>query len=490
MAFTEADIDRVRQAAAEVIEQHHLPGIAIGVVSGSDLVYSEGFGYADIESQEPQRPERAQRIASITKTMVGLSTMALVDEGRLSLDDRVIDHLPELAFDGPGDQIRIRHLLTHTSGIGEAPTRDALIATVNPNPGERAQPGGFDSLYPNGIVVEAQPGTKWAYSNNGFALLGEILARTEKATLHETLSKRIFEPLGMKDSHALDTRHPALTTGYHRPVTDDNRELFARQGIPIRDEPLIDGHNIRGQFSNEFNSGMRAAGAVQSTIPDMARYAAALLQRGAGIVRPETFDAMVGPQWCPDDRLESWGLSFSRMPKFGLRTFGHGGAYFGGWNSNLTVMPEPNLAVVMHANVMLDSSASVFNRMLRAVLGVAMPVLPDIAMSDDLLAALPGVYECTPGSLTNFRPSTRIGRIQITRNAEGLTLCSRRGDWKAGVRLRAADAADANFVAVQTEGALPAYFALTRGADGRVDALRFDELNHMVRNDSIEPWAG
>ncbi len=489
MTFTEQDMDRVRAAAIEVIGKHHLPGIAIAVMHGDDVVYSEGFGYANIESGEPLRPERGQRIASITKTMVGLSTMALVDEGRLSLDDRVVDHLPDVAFDGPGDEIRIRHLLTHTSGIGEAPTKEALIETVNPNPGERKQPGEFTTLYPNGIAVEAIPGTKWAYANNGFALLGEILVRAENTTLHDILTRRIFAPLGMNDTHCLDTKHPALTTGYHRPVTEDNRELFARQGIPIRDEPLVDGHNIRGAYSNEFNRGMLAAGAVQSTLPDMARYATALLRGGAGIVRPETFDAMIGPQWCPDDRLESWGLSFARAPKFGRRTFGHGGAYFGGWNSNLTVIPDENVAVVMHANVMLDSPAPAFNRMLRAVLDAPMPRLPSIETTEEQLAAFPGVYECTPGSLTNFRPSTRIGRIQITRDRDGLVLRSRRGDWKAGLHLRAADDADPNFVAIQAEGGLPAYFAATRGEDGRVSALRFDELNYMVRNDNIEPWA-
>ncbi len=136
-------------------------------------MYSEAFGYADIESKTGADLNRHQRIASISKTLTGLCIMALVDDGRLSLDSRVVDLLPDVAFDGPAQAMTLRHLLTHTSGIGEAPTPDALAATIDPN----ARSGGdqeFASLYRRGIIVEAEPGTKWAYANHGYALLGEI----------------------------------------------------------------------------------------------------------------------------------------------------------------------------------------------------------------------------------------------------------------------------------------------------------------------------
>ena len=72
-----ADFQRIRDAANAVVTEHHLPGIAIGVVVGDDLVFSEGFGYADIESKTPQDPARRHRIASVTKTMAGLCVMRL-----------------------------------------------------------------------------------------------------------------------------------------------------------------------------------------------------------------------------------------------------------------------------------------------------------------------------------------------------------------------------------------------------------------------------
>ena len=79
---------RISETANRLLEEFHLPGLSVGVVSGDDLVYAEGFGWADIESRRAQDPNLHQRIGSITKTMVCLCTMALVEEGKLSLDDR------------------------------------------------------------------------------------------------------------------------------------------------------------------------------------------------------------------------------------------------------------------------------------------------------------------------------------------------------------------------------------------------------------------
>lgn len=488
MTFDDAAAKRVRSAAAEVIEQHHLPGISIGVVAGDDLVFSEGFGFADIESSEAMRPERRQRIASVTKTMVGLCTMALVDEGRLRLDDRVVDHLPEVAFDGPAETVTLRHLLTHTGGIGEAPTQAQLAQQVNPDPDVRPQPGEFAQLFPDGCEIEAPAGTKWAYANYGYAMLGEIVIRAEQAPLHEIMRRRIFGPLGMADSDILDEPNPKLTTPYHRPPAEGARELLERAGIAVKDEPTVDGWNIRGKFTPDFNKGMLAAGAVQSTVPDMARYASALLRRGAGIVRPETFGAMVAPHRCPDERLASWGLAFSRAPKFGRRTFGHGGAFFGGWNTNFCVVPEDNIAVLQHMNVMLDQPGQVFNRIISAVLDAPASAPAPAAVEARLLGSAPGVYECPPGRLTNFRTATRFGRIHIYAEGDRLMIRSRRGPWKQPAQLCPADASDAAFFLAETSDSGPARVLLTRDASGRIDGLRTDDLVHMVRNDALQPW--
>jgi CubicO group peptidase (beta-lactamase class C family) len=484
--FGAEDIQRVRETVDSLVEQYHLPGLSIGVVLGQELAYAEGFGFADIEGRRPQGPNLRQRIGSITKTMVALCAMALVDEGRLSLDDRVVQRLPDVKFDGPADSLTVRHLLTHTGGIGEAPTEGDLADLDAILWSERDEVPGVPALYPNGIRIEVAPGTKWAYANHGFVLLGEIIARVEGEPIEEVLRRRIFEPLGMSDTDCLDRPHRTLTTGYHRAPDADQRELLQRAGRDVPEEETVDGHNIRGRYT--YVRG-RAAGAVQSTIPDMARYASALLRRGAGIVRPESFDAMTAPQWCPDERLQSIGLAFFRTPLFGRRTFGHGGGVLGGWLSMLTVLPEESLAVLVHANLYLDTLYRVEGRILQAVLNAPDQVLPSIPVDPAVLSGAPGVYEATPGRLTNFRIITGTGRIQIAAEGGRLTLHARRGPWKGGVRMLPVDSADPAFFVLDTGEPAPPCVALLSDQERRVTGLRFDRLVYMVRNDSVASWA-
>jgi CubicO group peptidase (beta-lactamase class C family) len=484
--FDERMPERIRNAAAKAIALHHLPGIAVGVVHSDDLVFAEAFGVADIESQAPLTPQHGQRIASITKTMVGLCALAAVDDGKLRLDAPIAELLPDVRFIGPGGST-VWHLLTHTSGIGEAPTMEALRDVANPDREAIPHAQEFHDLYPDGVIVEAEPGSKWAYCNNGYALLGEILRRAEGgAELQEIMERRIWQPLGMQDTHILDEPHARLATGYHRAPNDDTRYQLTRAGIPIKDEPAVDGHNIRGKFTPDFNRAMRAAGGVQSTIPDMAKYASALLRRGAGIVRPETFDEMTAPQYAPAPHLTGWGLAFARAISAGRRTFiGHGGAYFGGWNSHLDVLPEENVAVIQHMNVMVDDPGPVFRRILRAVLDVEPQQLDDRPLDAQVLATAPGVYELRmPGPLTNFRPATRTGRVTVERDGDALTFRSRWGRAKDPVRLHAGDQSDGAVVAIERpDGDDPEMLVFERNAAGDVTGLRFDDLVYMDRRD-------
>jgi CubicO group peptidase (beta-lactamase class C family) len=490
MTLTPGDTDRIRGAMRDAIAQHSLPGLAVGVVAGVDVAFCEAAGFADIESRTPLTIERRQRIASITKTLVGLCAMALVDEGKLRLESRVTDLLPEVRFDGPAETITVGHLLTHTSGIGEAPTLPRLRDVANPDRATvDAPPGDFAALYPDGVTIEVPPGEKWAYCNNGYALLGEIVQRAAGRTLPDMMQRRIFAPLQMTSTDINDVDDARITSCYHRARNEDTRFQLERAGIAVKDETPVDGTNIRGAFTSEFNRSMRAAGGVQSTLPDMLKYAAALLGRGAGIVSPETFDLMVSPRVCPEPRLISWGLSFARMPlavageapKRWRMMFGHGGAYFGGWNSHIDVIPDADIAVVQHMNVMLDEPGPIFRAIIRAVLGGEQHPFEPRSTDPLVLTTAPGLYELPmPGPLTNFRPQTRVGRVQITAEDDRLVLRSRFGAWKHGVELIPCDPEAPDFFAASTTAG-SGYVALDRDPSGRVTGLRFDDLVLMRR---------
>jgi CubicO group peptidase (beta-lactamase class C family) len=486
MSFTQRDAARLRDTAARMVEEHNLPGLAIGIVSREGLVFSEAFGYADIESKAPMTPERRQRIASITKTMVALCAMALVDEGRLSLDARVAELLDDIPFQGPFENLTIRHLLTHTGGIGEAPDTSQLADPLKLLFGPASQT--LAEGYADGFTIEVPPGTKWAYANHGYFLLGEIVSRTEAAALPEIASRRIFEPLGMRDTDMLDRHHPDLSTGYHRAPGEDERALLMRAGREVPDEPTVDGTNIRGEVVQEWGRG--AAGGVQSTVPDMARYAAALLKRSGGIVEPETFDLMTSRQWDPHSALQAWGLGFAVRTSFGQRSFGHGGNALGGWNSHLGIYPDDGLATIIHTNVTFPQFSKMTQRIKQAALGAADFAVPSTQADPSLLTAAPGVYQATlPGPLTNFRIMTEVGRLQVTNRDGALVLHSRRGAWKRGVQL--VPTGEPGVFALNTGDPDPGLLAFQRGGGGAITGLHVSDGApwYLERAEGIEPWA-
>ncbi len=488
---TPLDTARIRDTASRLIDEHHLPGLSVGVVSGDDLIFAEGFGYADIESRRPMMPEHRQRIASITKTMVGLCAMALVDEGRLSLEDPVVDRLPDLQFRGPAESMTVWHLLTHTSGIGEVPAAELLPTafTFLFNEHRPAKLLTAAQAYPNGITVEVTPGTKWAYANHGYLLLGEIISGIEGQPIAEVLARRVMQPLGMSNTDLADEPHPDLSTGYHHLPPEEDREVMIRLGMASADDVVVDGHNARGKYLYGWFSG--AAGGAQSTIADMARYASALLRKSDGIVRPDSFDRMVSRCWSPDPRLPAWGLGFEQRERFGRPSYGHGGGAIGGWNSNLAVFPLDNLAILIHANIMYDKfDTAVVPAIHQAVLGATVEPLPAAPIAPAILDSATGVYEATlPGPLTNFRVMTGSGRVQVSARDGRLILHSRRGPWKAGVPMLPTDPAQPDLFVLDTGDPQPPRVVAILDAGGRVAGLRFPQLVDMYRTERVQPWA-
>jgi CubicO group peptidase (beta-lactamase class C family) len=485
MTFTATDAARVRAAASAAVADLHCAGVGVGVVAGGVLAFAEGFGFADIETRKPQHPDLRQRIGSITKTMVALCAMALVEEGRLSLTDRLVDHIPELVIDGDAEAVTLRHLLTHTAGIGEVATKRDAKDSETPLWSDEPHSDVL-GLFPDGLTLEVAPGTKWAYANIGYALIGEIVSRLEGEPIADVVQRRVFGPLGMSNSDLLDLPHPDLTTPYHHAIGAEGLAFNERMGIATPVETPVDGHNIRGVY--KYIRGGGAAGAVQSTVPDMARYALALLNGGGGIVSPQTFAQMTGPQWCPDDRLESWGLSFQRFRHFGIPMFGHGGGVLGGWNTMLLIIPSREMALIIHSNTAFEGLGQLISRVLAAALDHTPQPLEGKAASE-VLAAAPGVFESPGGVLTNYRIIGAMGRLQIKAEGDELKLYSRRGNWKKGVTLVPDDPADPWFFALKDNLMEPSRLALLRDATGAVTGLRCDRLVEMVRTEAVEGWA-
>jgi hypothetical protein len=223
----------------------------------------------------------------------------------------------------------------------------------------------------------------------------------------------------------------------------------------------------------------------------MALYAAALLARGGGIVRPEKFEAMTSPEWSPHRMIQAWGLSFAVGRSFGRRSFGHGGNALG-WNSNLAVFPDDDIATIIHTNVTFSRFDHVVQHIKQAVLGAPSVRGLESPLSMDLIARAAGVYEApTPGPLTNFRMMTEAGRIQLSAREGALLLHSRRGRWKHGFRLVPLDSSDPDVFILDTGDPQPPRVAMVRDERHAVTGLHISDGNpsYLRRTHSVGPWA-
>ena len=137
--------DELEAKAAAFVKEHRLPGAAVGVVHGDDLVWSAGVGFADVASRRPPDTSTLYRIASITKTFTGTAIMQLRDEGRLHLDDPIVAYVPELRDAaspfGPIETVTIRRMLSHESGLAGDPPGHGLVDAAGLRGPDRAQPG-------------------------------------------------------------------------------------------------------------------------------------------------------------------------------------------------------------------------------------------------------------------------------------------------------------------------------------------------------------
>jgi CubicO group peptidase (beta-lactamase class C family) len=168
------------------------PGCAVGVSLHGKVVVNRAYGSADLERDVPITPNTVFDAGSLVKQFVAAATLLLVDEGRLSLSEDVRKYVPELP--DYGHKITLDHLLTHTSGLRDwtamLPLADRKVDALTLTLRQRG--------------LNHPPGEEWAYTNGGYVLLKEIVARTSGMTFAEFTRKRLFEPLGMKSTAYMD----------------------------------------------------------------------------------------------------------------------------------------------------------------------------------------------------------------------------------------------------------------------------------------------
>jgi len=356
-----AGLERLAEvAASHVGGPDRVPGMVALVASGDD-VHVEALGALSIGGP-PVRRDSLFRIASTTKPITGALTMALVDEGLLSLDEPVTRLLPELAsprvlrrMDGPLEDtvavqrgITVRDLLTFTFGFGMhvgmftaatpwpimVAATDAQLATIGP-PDPKAAPNADEWIKRLGsLPLMAQPGERWLY-NTGAQVLGVLCQRAAGASsYHEVLRSRFLEPLGMSQMAFVAPDVARLATAY----------VTAPEGLTVWDPP--DG---KWSQSPAFEDG--AAGLV-STVDDLLAFARMFLRGGAPVLSRKSVTEMTRDQLAPAQRAEqeaflgerSWGLCQSVVVS-GERTGAFG--WDGGLGTSFLVDPARDLVIIV-----------------------------------------------------------------------------------------------------------------------------------------------
>ena len=256
-----ADPDRARKLAAafpEVerlfnawVKQRHMPGAVVGILIDGELAWVKTAGVRELDGRAPVTPDTVFRIASMTKSFTALSILKLRDEGKLSLDDPVARYVPAAADlpyptkDSPA--LTIRHLLTHSEGFPEDnPWGDQQLARSEET---------MHAWIRAGIPFSNAPGMAYEYSNFGFAILGQVVAKASGKRYDEYIRKEILEPLQMSAStfEASEVPRDRVALGYR---WEDNT---------WKSEPPL-GHGAFG-----------AMGGLWTSARDLARYVGFLM---------------------------------------------------------------------------------------------------------------------------------------------------------------------------------------------------------------------
>ncbi len=306
------------------IDDHEIAGATVLVATRDGVVYLDAIGKADIAHDKPMKLDTIFWIASMTKPITAAAVLMLQDEGKLSVDDPVEKYIPEFkdlkTADGKPARLTIRHLLTHTSGMGEVPAEKSREITKLADliPLHVAKPLAFE------------PGTKWVYCQSGINTAARIVEVVSGMPFERFLEQRLFIPLGMKDTtfYLTEAQLPRLAVSYRR----------TRQGSLEATENRI----LYGKSPTSRDRFPAANGGLFSTARDYCRFCEVFINNGSldsrVYLKPETVKLMTriqtGAIKTGFTEGNGWGLGVCvvRDPQgvtamLSPGSFGHGGAY-------------------------------------------------------------------------------------------------------------------------------------------------------------------
>ena len=361
---------RLNQVLETAVQQQRIVGAVVLVAQNGKLLYRQAVGLADREARIPMRPDTVFRLASMSKPIVTVAAMRLVELGRLSLDAPVSQYLPtclpSLEVEGnlrSPPTITVRQLMTHTSGLG--------YGFAEGPEGVYARLGVSDGLDHSGISLKENldrlaraplyfaPGTQWRYSL-GIDVLGAVMEKAAQAPLPHVVARHVTEPLGMHHTGFVATTGTPMAT----PYADGSPPVRMTENMTV---PLPDGVGVAVRFApartfdpNAFASG---GGGMVGSADDYLRFLESV-RTATGVLAPATVADMridhVGPQ--AQTQGPGWGFGYgwavladpvaASTPQ-GTGTLQWGGAYGHNW----FIDPQRKISVVLLTNTAFEGMA-------------------------------------------------------------------------------------------------------------------------------------
>jgi CubicO group peptidase (beta-lactamase class C family) len=323
---------KLKDQMAALAKNDSFSGVVLVMKAGRPLL-REAYGQANYELDVPNTVETKFRLGSITKQFTAMAIMILAERGTLSVEDPISKHLESTP--SAWDKITIRHLLTHTSGIPSYTGFPQMMSRTVRLPATVEEIiGTFREK-----TLEFEPGEKFTYSNSGYIVLGKIVERASGQDYESFLRQNICQPLEMKD------------TGY-----DQNMAILPRRAAGYA--------RVLGVLANAPYIDMtwpHAAGALYSTVDDLARWDQAL---AAGkLIGADSYQTMFTPV------KGSYAFGWFVREREGHKEIGHGGGIHG-FSSSILRYPDDKLCVIVLNNVVPTRSEQIGRDLAAIVLGL------------------------------------------------------------------------------------------------------------------------
>jgi CubicO group peptidase (beta-lactamase class C family) len=355
LSTLEVKLTKVDSICQSFIEEGNTVGLSVALALKGEPIFSKGYGLANIASKVPATENTIYAIASVSKFITAIATMKMVEENKLSLQDKVIDYFSDFPEQKSMNEITIEHLLRHQSGLVD-------------------HENWFDSIYINERRVFTQveffefidqplfftPGSHYSYSNSGYAILSYILEKVSGLSFHEFIIETIGQPLDMK------------TLGMWPKMWDNTN---ATMGYELKDGTIDTSFHM-------MTKGMKGDGGLSASVTDLLKLVKGITEDG--FISAASMDKIVSPSTIGPISIDyGLGVKFGKIN--GHKTWGHSGGYQGtGW-AMVSHYPESGFTFTAAINTSFSpDEAWMLRHKIMPILLDLKPLKPDTSILLDL----------------------------------------------------------------------------------------------------------